>query len=183
MTYYEQTYWAATIFLVQPIPAFFGSSCSSSLSSHVHFSTPSHCHVVFQVWLKLPLVSAAEVLRFTALLQTAHIMAESCTQQAIFQLKRYLYSRELPPRLWRWTYSPVDTRSAGWRLPWSPNPSRARPVQVRTAGRWQALWAFQLCFQKPSKTFRASHSRCTAKGSPACPVHQPEPCSPKEWFR
>lgn len=77
--YYEQTYWAAKIFLVQPIPAFFGSSCSSSLSSHVHFSTPSYCHVVFQVWLQLPLVSAAEVLRFTALLQTANRVAPSCT--------------------------------------------------------------------------------------------------------
>lgn len=37
VTYYEQTYWAAKIFLVQPIPAFFGSSCSSSLSSHALF--------------------------------------------------------------------------------------------------------------------------------------------------
>lgn len=79
VTYYEQTYWAAKIFLVQPIPAFFGSSCSSSLSSHVHFSTPSYCHVVFQVWLQLPLVSAAGVLRFTALLQTANRVAPSCT--------------------------------------------------------------------------------------------------------
>lgn len=41
VTYYEQNYWAAKIFLVQPIPAFFGSSCSSSLSSRALFHSLS----------------------------------------------------------------------------------------------------------------------------------------------